>query len=87
MNTKKTNMKIGLSEKSMSDVIKEAIVEIKVAKKLVDILFEQELTDEEIAEFDNLTPDEEKVLRMRLGITESLKGSLDNNVYEKEGQG
>ena len=80
-------MKIGLSEKSMSDVIEEAIVEIKVAKKLVDILFEQELTDEEIAEFDNLTPDEEKVLRMRLGITESLKGSLDKNVYEKEGQG
>jgi len=87
VNTKKTNMKIGLSEKSMSDVIEEAIVEIKVAKKLVDILFEQELTDEEIAEFDNLTPDEEKVLRMRLGITESLKGSLDKNVYEKEGQG
>ena len=71
----------------MSELIKEAIVEIELAKQLVDVLFEQELTDEEIEEFDNLTPDEEKVLRMRLGITESLKGSLDKNVYEKEGQG
>lgn len=87
MSTKETNTKIGLSEKSMSDVLEEAIVEIKIAKELVDILFEQELTEEEIAEFDSLTPDEEKVLRMRLGISETLKGSLDNNVYEKEGQG
>jgi len=83
----KTDTKITLSEKSMSELIKEAIVEIELAKQLVDVLFEQELTDEEIEEFDNLTPDEEKVLRMRLGITESLKGSLDKNVYEKEGQG
>ena len=87
MSTKETNTKIGLSEKSMSDVLEEAIVEIKIAKELVNILFEQELTEEEIAEFDSLTPDEEKVLRMRLGISETLKGSLDNNVYEKEGQG
>ncbi len=87
MSTKETNTKIGLSEKSMSDVLEEAIVEIKIAKELVDILFEQELTEKEIAEFDSLTPDEEKVLRMRLGISETLKGSLDNNVYEKEGQG
>jgi len=87
VSTKETNTKIGLSEKSMSDVLEEAIVEIKIAKELVDILFEQELTEKEIAEFDSLTPDEEKVLRMRLGISETLKGSLDNNVYEKEGQG
>ena len=62
------------------------IKEVRKAKEMLRILFEQELTDEEIAEIDSLTPDEEKVLRMRLGLSEPLKGSLNNNIYEKEGQ-
>ena len=55
---------------------------------MLRILFEEELTEEEMKEIDaiTLTPDEEKVLRMRLGLSEPLKGSLDNNIYEKEGQ-
>ena len=80
-------MKTGLSEKSMSELLEEAVMETRKAIEIVKVLFEEELTEEEIAEFDNLTPDEEKVLRMRLGISETLKGSLDNNVYKKEGQG
>lgn len=87
MSTEKTNTKIGLSEKSMSELLEEAIVEIAKAKEILRILFEEELTEEEIVEFDTLTPEEEKVLRMRFGIAEALKGSLDNNVYKKEGQG
>ena len=82
-----TNMKTGLSEKSMSELLEEAIVEIAKAKEILRILFEEDLTEEEIVEFDTLTPEEEKVLRMRFGIAEALKGSLDNNVYKKEGQG
>ena len=73
-------------EKSMSELCEEAIMETRKAKKLLDILFEQELTEEEAVEIDSLTPDEEKVLRMRFGIAEALKGSLDNNIYKKEGQ-
>ena len=80
-------MKTGLSEKSMSELLEEALMETRKAIEIVKVLFEEELTQEEIAEFDNLTPEEEKVLRMRLGInSEPLKGSLDNNIYEKEGQ-
>jgi DNA-directed RNA polymerase sigma subunit (sigma70/sigma32) len=87
VSTEKTNTKTGLSEKSMSELLEEAIVEIAKAKEILRILFEEDLTEEEIVEFDTLTPEEEKVLRMRFGIAESLKGSLDNNVYKKEGQG
>ncbi len=87
MSTEKTNTKTGLSEKSMSELLEEAIVEIAKAKEILRILFEEDLTEEEIVEFDTLTPEEEKVLRMRFGIAEALKGSLDNNVYKKEGQG
>ena len=87
MSTEKTNTKIGLSEKSMSELLEEAIVEIAKAKEVLRILFEEDLTEEEIVEFDTLTPEEEKVLRMRFGIAEALKGSLDDNIYKKEGQG
>tara|TARA_S200002703_G_scaffold153046_1_gene154152 strand:+ start:196 stop:459 length:264 start_codon:yes stop_codon:yes gene_type:complete len=87
VSTEKTNTKTGLSEKSMSELLEEAIVEIAKAKEILRILFEEDLTEEEIVEFDTLTPEEEKVLRMRFGIAEALKGSLDNNVYKKEGQG
>lgn len=87
MSTEKINTKTGLSEKSMSELLEETIVEIAKAKEMLRILFEEELTEEEIVWFDTLTPEEEKVLRMRFGIAESLKGSLDNNVYKKEGQG
>ncbi len=80
-------MKTGLSEKSMSELLEEAIVEIAKAKEILRILFEEDLTEEEIVEFDTLTPEEEKVLRMRFGIAEALKGSLDDNIYKKEGQG
>ena len=79
-----------LEDKKMSEDINEllddTLVEIRKAKDMLRILFEEELTDEEIAEIENLSPDEEKVLRMRLGLSEPLKGSLDNNRYEKEGQ-
>ena len=71
----------------MSELLEETIVEIAKAKEMLRILFEEELTEEEIVEIDTLTPEEEKVLRMRFGIAEALKGSLDNNVYKKEGQG
>ena len=83
-----TNTKTGLSEKSMSELLEEAIMETRKAKEMLRILFEEELTEEEMKEIDaiTLTPDEEKVLRMRLGLSEPLKGSLDNNIYEKEGQ-
>ena len=87
MSTEKINTKTGLSEKSMSELLEETIVEIAKAKEMLRILFEEELTEEEIVWFDTLTPEEEKVLRMRFGIAEFLKGSLDNNVYKKEGQG
>lgn len=87
MSTEKINTKTGLSEKSMSELLEETIVEIAKAKEMLRILFEEELTEEEIVEIDTLTPEEEKVLRMRFGIAEALKGSLDNNVYKKEGQG
>ena len=80
-------MKTGLSDKSIEELLGEILMEIGKAKEMLRILFEEELTQAEIEEFDSLTPDEEKVLRMRFGIgSEPLKGSLDNNVYEKEGQ-
>lgn len=73
-------------EKSFNELCEEAIMETRKAKEMLRILFEEELTEEEIVEIDTLTPDEEKVLRMRFGIAEALKGSLDNNIYKKEGQ-
>jgi DNA-directed RNA polymerase sigma subunit (sigma70/sigma32) len=71
----------------MNELLEETIVEIKRAKEMLRILFEEELTEEEIVEIDSLTPEEEQVLRMRFGIAEALKGSLDNNIYRKEDQG
>ena len=85
-NTTQINTRIGSSEKSMNELLEETIVEIKRAKEMLRILFEEELTEEEIVWFDTLTPEEEKVLRMRFGIAEALKGSLDNNIYKKEDQ-
>ena len=72
-------------EQEIQELLGEILMEIGKAKKILDILLEQELTPEEIVEFDNLTEEEEKVLRMRWGISEPLKGSLDRNIYEKEG--
>ena len=87
MSTKKTNTKTGLSDKSIKELLEEILMEIGKAKEMLRILFEEELTQAEIEEIDalTLTPEEEKVLRMR-GFLEPLKGSLDNNIYEKEGQ-
>jgi len=79
-----TNTKIGLLEKSTEELLEEILMEIGKAKEMLRILFEEELTQAEIKEFDSLTPDEEKVLRMRLGISEPLKGSLGNNIYKKD---
>ena len=61
-------------------------METRKAKEMLRILFEEELTEQEILEIDNLTPQEEQVLRMRFGIAEPLKGSLDGNIYKKEDQ-
>jgi len=84
--SEKIDTKTTFSELSIQDLLGEILMEIAKAKKLLDILFEQELTEEEIVEIDTLTPEEEQVLRMRFGIAEALKGSLDNNIYKKEGQ-
>ena len=86
MSTEKINTKTGSSEKSMNELLGEILMEIAKAKEILRILFEEELTPEEIVEIDTLTPEEEQVLRMRFGIAEALKGSLDNNIYRKEDQ-
>ena len=64
--------------------IEEVLVELAKVRVMLENLFEQDLTEEEIIQFDNLDPDEEKVLRMRLGLGEPLKGSLDNNIYKEQ---
>ena len=66
----------------MKDNYEEVLQELAKVKVMIENLFEQDLTEAEIIQFDNLDPDEEKVLRMRLGLSEPLKGSLDNNTYK-----
>ena len=66
----------------MKDNYEEVLDELAKVKVMLENLFEQDLTEAEIIQFDNLDPDEEKVLRMRLGLSEPLKGSLDNNTYK-----
>jgi len=66
----------------LDELLQLTLKEVAKAKEMFRILFEEpEMTEEEWEEIDNLTPEEEKVLRMRLGLAEPLKGSLDNNVY------
>ncbi len=64
--------------------IEEVLVELAKVRVMLENLFEKDLTEEEIIQFDNLDPDEEKVLRMRLGLGEPLKGSLNNNTYKEQ---
>jgi len=66
----------------LDELLQLTLKEVAKAKEMFRILFEEpEMTEEEWEEIDNLTPEEEKVLRMRLGLAEPLKGSLGANVY------
>ena len=64
--------------------IEEVLVELAKVRVMLENLFEKDLTEEEIIEYDSLSADEEKVLRMRLGLGEPLKGSLNNNTYKEQ---
>ncbi len=63
------------------DLVLEELAKIRT---MIEVLFEQDLTEEEVIEYDSLSADEEKVLRMRLGLGEPLKGSLNNNTYKEQ---
>jgi hypothetical protein len=68
----------------MRDSYDEVLEELAKIRQMIEILFEEDLTEEEVIEYDSLSADEEKVLRMRLGLGEPLKGSLDSNTYEEQ---
>ena len=63
------------------DLVLEELAKIRT---MIEVLFEQDLTEEEVIEYDSLSRDEEQVLRMRLGLGEPLKGSLDSNTYKEQ---
>ena len=68
----------------MRDSYDEVLEELAKIRQMIEILFEEDLTEEEVIEYDSLSADEEKVLRMRLGLGEPLKGSLNNNTYKEQ---
>jgi hypothetical protein len=68
----------------MKDNYDEILEELAKIRTMIEVLFEKDLTEEEIIEYDSLSADEEKVLRMRLGLGEPLKGSLNNNTYKEQ---
>lgn len=55
--------------KDINELLEDTLVEVRKAKEMLRILFEEEVTDEEAEAWE-----------------EELKGSLDNNIYQKEGQ-